>query len=421
MFGLPGYKSLWIYLSEIGLLLLWLFCGGILEEQLKRGFVEGDNRIYIHRHTTDVTDMPVMYTRGQLFAERRKMNFDLLNPPTLDLKQLGLLRYRGRRSGRNLRAYTTTQRSINTVFMNENVSESLSCIPVVIGRPGSLITKPITRRPRILVRCQLGVKVNSKNDLQQLPSSIYLINSGSLAKPHAKQHLQVYITSIQPDVVIVVESWLSGKHDAAIFQIPGYSLHRRDRCQRKGDGKLRREGGVVMYVRDQYASSIFKPATDEDCSLELLWVMLEKDGRTCYVGGIYHPPNPIFHETSMCQLIEQTLDEIPLGSLVCLAGDFNHLPDSKILSFGLSRIKTPPTRELNNLDKIYTSEPVYEQVVVFNSTITTDHKAIYACAGRDDDGLSEQVKTKTTHTFRRCIPAQNARFLSFIRTNPNND
>ena len=197
------------------------------------------------------------------------MDFALTNPPTFDLKQLGLLRYRGRRGGGTVRLdITSVSHQGNSVIMNENVSESY--IPTVYNRPAIKSHKHnhASVRPRVLVQCTRSAEVNMKNDKQhQQPPSIYMINSGSLAKPHAKQHLQADISSIQPDVVIVVESWLSEKHADAMFEIPGYTLHRRDRCHRKENGKMRRGGGVAVYVGDRFESRILKPITDRDCSL----------------------------------------------------------------------------------------------------------------------------------------------------------
>ena len=164
-----------------------------------------------------------------------------------------------------------------------------------------------------------------------------------------------------------------------MFEIPGYSLHRRDRCRRKENGKLWRGGGVAVYVGDRFESNIFKPITDRDCSLELLWVMLVKDGRTCYVRGLYHPPNSIYQESFIIQLIEHSLKEHSLlDHWVCLAEDFNQFPDSKIQSLGLIRTKAPPIRDTNYLERIFTTDPVYDHVIVINPTIKTDHMTIYA-------------------------------------------
>ena len=124
------------------------------------------------------------------------MDFALTDPPTFELKQLGLLRYRGRRGGGTVRLDNkSVSHQGNSVIMNENVSESY--IPTVYNRPAikSYKHNHASVRPRVLVQCARSAEVNMKNDKQhQQPPSIYMINSGSLAKPHANVCMYVFNT-----------------------------------------------------------------------------------------------------------------------------------------------------------------------------------------------------------------------------------
>ena len=171
------------------------------------------------------------------------------------------------------------------------------------------------------------------------------------------QQLQADIGSIDPDVVIVTETWLTERHIDELFMMPGYTLFRRDRHQIKDNGKMRRGGGVAIYVSTRYTATVFVPSLEDhsDRTLELLWIRVEKQSRIYLIGGIYHPPKPTYHDSVMFQCIEHSLDEMPLGATVCLCGDFNNLSDDQVQSLGLLPVKTPPTRGTKQLDRIYVS------------------------------------------------------------------
>ena len=248
---------------------------------------------------------------------------------------------------------------------------------------------------------------------KKLPPSIYLINVGSIAKPHAMQQLHADVTSLKPEVVIVTESWLTYRHKNELFDLPDYTLFRMDRVQRKVNGRLRRGGGVAIWVNKRLDALIFTPLPVTDPNFELLWLCCEKDSRPCYIAGLYHPPDPLYQERCLLDCIEQSLDEINKiqdDALICLAGDFNQISDMNIQMMGLMRESTPPTRGDKCLDRIYTNFPVFKQVDVFNSTVKTDHKAIFAYSIFD----LIPVKSKSSHTFRRCLPEQRARFFGMF-------
>ena len=183
---------------------------------------------------------------------------------------------------------------------------------------------------------------------------------------------------------------------------------------------MRRGGGVAIYVSTRYTATVFVPSLEDqsDRSLELLWIRVEKQSRIYLIGGIYHPPKPTYHDSDMFQCIEHSLDEMPLGATVCLCGDFNNLSDDQVQSLGLLPVKTPPTRGTKQLDRIYVSEPIYEKTVVFDSTVKSDHKAVYASSGCGDSSIKQNCKIKSQCKLRRCVPAQNARYLEYMKNNP---
>ena len=70
-----------------------------------------------------------------------------------------------------------------------------------------------------------------------------------------------------------------------------------------------------------------------------------------------------------------------------------------------------PTRGVNRLDRIYTSEPCYETTKVVVSAIKSDHKAVVAYAGEQKPVYG---KKKELRTFRRRSPDQHAKFLKHV-------
>ena len=282
-------------------------------------------------------------------------------------------------------------------------------------------------RPRTLVKLNDQQAVNKESgncmvtgDREQLfPTSLYILNACSIAKPHAMQQLRADIDSLKPDIVIITESWLTKKHSDELFQINGYSIFRRDRAQLTAKGKDRVGGGVVIYIKHCYQAKTFIPVSDVNKNIDLLWICIQRSNRSLYLGGIYHPPNPVYKDHEIIHLLETSLDEIErseAGSLVLLAGDFNLLPNCYIHALGLSSEIIAPTRNNNHLDRIYTSEPFFSSVRVLSSTVKSDHKAIYAHVD-PMDVATNNTKTKKKCNFRRCSPGQNAKYLDYLALN----
>ena len=147
-------------------------------------------------------------------------------------------------------------------------------------------------------------------------------------------------------------------------------------------------------------------------AIELLWVVLEINGRSCYVGAVYHPPKPIYLIDDLHTALEGSLEEIFMhhgDSLVILAGDFNQLLEQFITSMGLVIEFNQPTHEGNSLDKIFASEHVYMYCRAFMSTVKTKHKAVIARSGCEP--LIRAKKRSQTHNFRPQSPALHAAFL----------
>jgi len=82
-----------------------------------------------------------------------------------------------------------------------------------------------------------------------------------------------------------------------------------------------------------------------------------------FVGALYHPPKPLYQSTALLDHIEAGVDALttayPVATVV-LAGDFNTLDDSEIVSrTAVHSIVNRPTRGVNILDRVYVNELCY--------------------------------------------------------------
>jgi len=198
--------------------------------------------------------------------------------------------------------------------------------------------------------------------------SLYLLNAAGLTKLHAIEHLATDLTGNGIDLAIITETHFKSKHSDGTFNIPGFTLYRRDRAGRRG-------GGVATYVRSTLQSTPWTPSTD-DKLYELQWTKVGN----CFVGALYHPPKPQYHVGSLLDYVDANVHEINhtfLDCIIILAGDFNQISDVDVIErTGLTPIVHQPTRGANVLDRIYVSQPCYSSVRVVTSIVRSDHKAV---------------------------------------------
>jgi len=90
--------------------------------------------------------------------------------------------------------------------------------------------------------------------------SCYVVNARSLKKPNALQLLQTEMFACMCDVAAVTKTWLSKTVDSTAIQIDGYTLYRNDRSRRRG-------GGIAVYVKERYNSSILSTANSHSGKL----------------------------------------------------------------------------------------------------------------------------------------------------------
>ena len=182
-----------------------------------------------------------------------------------------------------------------------------------------------------------------------------------------------------------------------------------------GLSRKRKGGGVAIYVRHDLNARVHnQPGLFSD-EIELLWVECQFNGRSCFIGALYHPPKPIYSADAIQKALEDSLEEIfsqPGDALIILAGDFNQLPDHVVTSLGLVIEFNQPTHEGHCLDKIYASEHVFTVCRAFESTVKKRHRAVVA---RSDGNPIDVKKESHTHSFRSRTPALHANFMKYLR------
>ena len=111
-----------------------------------------------------------------------------------------------------------------------------------------------------------------------------------------------------PDVICVVETWLSSDILDSEISLPGFSLFRRDRN--------RHGGGVLVYIQSGLFSSEIKLAS----SLEFILLSIKTKKSVFHLGTFYHPPSASSDLDSLIHLFSSSLSS--LRNLILL-GDFN--------------------------------------------------------------------------------------------------
>src|SRR6218665_3428618 len=241
--------------------------------------------------------------------------------------------------------------------------------------------------------------------------SLFLINPTSIAKPHAIDHLRADLAAFGPDIVVISESWLKPHHKDDMMRVEGYELFWRDRFRRMG-------GGVAVYCRKKYRAAIYHPRTAYYKNVELMWLSIQANDRTYFLGALYHPPNPLYDKDILAECLQATIDELHHQNgdySVILAGDFNQFSHSSVLSMGFEAAYVGPTHEGHALDRVYTSEPLYSSCVAVKSTIKTKHLAVMAstiAVLRPESMIMQE--DKSTHYYRLRTPTRIASLLKHL-------
>ena len=115
--------------------------------------------------------------------------------------------------------------------------------------------------------------VNNSNNL-----SILYYNARSILPKHDELCLVVDVNN--PDIICIVETWLSSEILDSEVTLPGYQVHRLERN--------RHGGGILVYVRDSFVSNLLSSPDN----LELLTLSIANDiNKVClslFIGLLTH-------------------------------------------------------------------------------------------------------------------------------------
>ena len=158
---------------------------------------------------------------------------------------------------------------------------------------------------------------------------------------------------LNPDIAIVTETWLNNEKESEFYGIPGYSMIRKDRENKRG-------GGIAIYIKTE--TPYHRWTNIEDNSLETIWKTirpprLPRDITNITVIATYHPPQANHRELKehLSKGIDSVLCKHPASGIFVI-GDLNKFPDKSITThYKMKQVVKSPTRGTNILDKCFTN------------------------------------------------------------------
>ena len=206
--------------------------------------------------------------------------------------------------------------------------------------------------------------------------SILLTNLRSINNKFDEFKIQVY--SLNPDVIICSETWLSSSTPTEACDLAGYTCHRTDRMDDSG------YGGVAIWTKTYLKATKLHVQSFERFDICAVDVPSNK----LIVVGLYLPPginSPLFKQfcDSFVDIMDGCLADMS-GHRLLVAGDFNQYDRSFLTSnFSLRNIVTGPTRLNANLDLIFVDKSLSQFYVPSKVEIgppigSSDHNTVFA-------------------------------------------
>ena len=115
--------------------------------------------------------------------------------------------------------------------------------------------------------------------------SLLHCNIRSLSKHYDDLTLLLTTIGCSFDVIGCSESWLNDYSYVDLFNLEGYTLHLKNRPNRRG-------GGVCLYVKNSLHVKVCDFDIDDDHS-ESLFIEINTKGKNLIVVVIYRPPDSI--------------------------------------------------------------------------------------------------------------------------------
>ena len=127
-----------------------------------------------------------------------------------------------------------------------------------------------------------------------------------------KTELNIMVDDIKPHIIGITESWANNDITDAELGLEGYVMFMKDRMGR-------REGGVLLYIKESIPAYEVQLQEEADCK-EALWCNLVTGHTTVTIGVVYRCPNIIIQNN---EKIHKAISEVSKGDCIIM-GDFNH-------------------------------------------------------------------------------------------------
>ena len=216
------------------------------------------------------------------------------------------------------------------------------------------------------------------------------------------EEIELLLTSMNYEIHIlfVIETFLKPSKPDSMLELPGYTLHRRDRPgQKKG-------GGIIAYVSNNIKGVHVSELDDDE--VESLWLNINphRSKRPILVGAIYRPPG----STAVTDAkIESNIEAAYLRNQeIYILGDFNinyldfvaynnHRLVKALKSLNLTQVIKTVTRPISAtcLDHVYTTNPSFIAEISVPNIDLADHLPIFFRRK-----YCKQLKQNTSHTIK---------------------
>ena len=142
------------------------------------------------------------------------------------------------------------------------------------------------------------------------------INCRSLLKHYDEILLDFDITNVKYDIISFVETWLN-TNTTQLFKIANYNAFH---ITRNGRG-----GGVAVYIRDNYQTSVIKELSMIDPCIESIFINMSVVSNGCFiVGTVYRPPHSDILDflAKLENILSHITSNYPTATIL-MQGDYN--------------------------------------------------------------------------------------------------
>ena len=275
--------------------------------------------------------------------------------------------------------------------------------------------KDFTHQYASLPDSPFNSRVNKKVDIPGKSGfSMFMTNARSILKKF--DELCVLQSTLQPNIIVITESWLKSDIDSSLLNLNSFLLFRDDRRGRVG-------GGVCVWCRDFLCPELLPLPKHPffDC------VMIFCRKLHVVLVSLYLPPCMSASDTVsvysyICDALESHLLSHPDSSIV-ICGDFNDFNTSSLeVNFDLKNIVNTATRGNNILDKVFVpanNTLIFDDCKVLPPLSTSDHNCVFLSCTTGDVFFTSCF----VHDFRRSYVDKfvralaNTSFLDMYRAN----